>query len=536
MANNLKSGDIVIFTKYQPLCQKMEEKNLGLIYDIRGNDIQILCMVLEEDLDSLLHPIKINNDDLIEGNLQQDYFIITEKMLLIKKESIIRKVGEISLQKIDRMLRQMARNIVEKHYNAVHKKDKDFIPGKTYIRYAGRVYDAEEMKALVDSALDFWLTSGKFAKQFEEEFTKFLGVKYCILTNSGSSANLLAISALTSPKLGERRLRPGDEVITTACAFPTTVNPITQNNLVPVFIDVDIGTYNIKTDKIEEAVSDKTKAIFLAHTLGNPFSLDKIQDICEKYNLWLIEDNCDALGSKYNGQYTGTFGHIATFSFYPPHHITMGEGGALVTNDVQLKRLIKSFRDWGRDCWCEPGCDNTCGKRFEWQLGSLPYGYDHKFIYSHIGYNLKITDMQAAVGVEQLKKLPSFIKIRKKNFKYLYEGLKKYEKYFTLPKIETKADPSWFGFLLTVRKDAGFTRDEIVKYLEDNKIATRMLFAGNIIRHPSFENVKYRIYNSLKDTDLIMNNTFWIGVYPGIDSTQIEFILKIFDEFIKENV
>jgi len=303
-------------------------------------------------------------------------------------------------------------SLVVKYYNENHKI-KPFIPGETYIPYAGRIYNEKEMISLVDSALDFWLTAGRFAKQFEEKFVKFLGVKYCILTNSGSSANLLAISALTSPKLGERRLKPGDEVITTACAFPTTVNPIIQNNLIPVFIDVDVGTYNIQTDKIEEAVSDKTKAIFLAHTLGNPFNLGKIQEICKKYNLWLIEDNCDALGSKYDEKYTGTFGHIATFSFYPAHHITMGEGGALVTNDNQLKKLIKSFRDWGRDCWCEPGCDNTCGKRFGWQLGSLPFGYDHKYVYSHVGYNLKITDMQAAIGVEQIKKLALFIKARK---------------------------------------------------------------------------------------------------------------------------
>ena len=431
----------------------------------------------------------------------------------------------------NRDLKKEIFSLVAEYYTEKHKP-KQFIPGETYIQYAGRVYDEKEMISLVDSALDFWLTAGRFAKQFEGKFAKFLGVEHCILTNSGSSANLLAISALTSPKLGERRLQPGDEVITTACAFPTTVNPIIQNNLIPVFIDVDVGTYNIQTDKIEETISKKTKAIFLAHTLGNPFDLDKIQKICEKYNLWLIEDNCDALGSKYNKKYTGTFGNIATFSFYPAHHITMGEGGALVTNDSKLKKLIVSFRDWGRDCWCEPGCDNTCGKRFGWQLGSLPFGYDHKYIYSHIGYNLKITDMQAAVGVEQLKKLPLFIKSRKNNFKFLYEGLKKYEKYFILPEVESKADPSWFGFPLTVRKDAGFTRDEIVKYLENNKIATRMLFAGNIIRHPSFENVKYRIYDTLKNTDLIMNNTFWMGVYPGFTEKIINYILEKIDEFL----
>ena len=421
-------------------------------------------------------------------------------------------------------------NLVAEYYTEKHKP-KPFIPGGTYIQYAGRVYDEKEMISLVDSTLDFWLTAGRFAKQFEEKFARFLGVKHCILTNSGSSANLLAISALTSPKLGERRLKKGDEVITTACAFPTTVNPIIQNNLIPVFMDVDVGTYNIQTDKIEGAISKKTKAIFLAHTLGNPFNLDKIQDICRKYNLWLIEDNCDALGSKYDEKYTGTFGHIATFSFYPAHHITMGEGGALVTNDSKLKRLIVSFRDWGRDCWCEPGCDNTCGKRFSWQLGSLPFGYDHKYIYSHVGYNLKITDMQAAIGVEQLKKLTLFIKARKNNFKLLYEGFKKFDKYFILPEVESKADPSWFGFLLTVRKDAGFTRDDIIKYLENNKIATRMLFAGNIIRHPSFENVKYRIYRDLVNTDFIMNNTFWIGVYPGFTEKIINYILEKIDKF-----
>ena len=433
----------------------------------------------------------------------------------------------------NRNLRKEIFNLVAEYY-AEKRKLKPFIPGETYIKYAGRVYDEKEMISLVDSALDFWLTAGRFAKQFEEKFAKFLGVKHCILTNSGSSANLLAISALTSPKLGERRLKPGDEVITIACAFPTTVNPIIQNNLIPVFVDVDVGTYNIQTDKIEGAISNKTKAIFLAHTLGNPFNLDKILEICKKYNLWLIEDNCDALGSKYNGQYTGTFGSIATFSFYPPHHITMGEGGALVTNDVQLKRLIESFRDWGRDCWCEPGCDNTCGKRFKWKLGSLPFGYDHKYIYTHIGYNLKITDMQAAIGVEQLKKLTLFIKARKKNFKFLYEGFKKFDKYFILPKIEPKADPSWFGFLITVRKDAGFTRDEIVKYLENNRIATRMLFAGNIIRHPSFEDIKYRIYGNLNNTDFITNNTFWLGVYPGLSSEMIEYIINKIEEFIKK--
>ncbi|VVB93003.1 UDP-4-amino-4-deoxy-L-arabinose--oxoglutarate aminotransferase [uncultured archaeon] len=420
---------------------------------------------------------------------------------------------------------------VKDYYLLAHKKD-IFIPGKSNIPYSGRVYDEKELISLVDSALDFWLTAGRFAKQFEKEFAEFLGAKHCLLTNSGSSANLLAVSALTSPSLGEKQLKPGDEVIAVAAGFPTTVNPIIQNNLIPVFIDVNFGTYNIQYDKIEDAISDRTKAIFIAHTMGNPYNLDAVMEIVKKHDLWLIEDNCDALGSKYNGKYTGTFGHIATFSFYPPHHITMGEGGALVTNDTKLKRLIESFRDWGRDCWCEPGCDNSCGKRFDWQLGELPYGYDHKYIYSHIGYNLKVTDMQAAVGVEQLKKLPSFIEARKRNFKLLYDGLKKYKKYFILPEVELEAEPSWFGFLLTVRENAGFDKIDIVKYLEEHKIATRMLFAGNIIRHPGFKDVNYRIYGDLMNTDCIMNDTFWIGVYPDMTEEMIRYILICFDNFL----
>lgn len=408
----------------------------------------------------------------------------------------------------------------------------NFVAGESYIPYAGRVYDEREIISLVDSALDFWLTAGRFAKQFETEFAKFLGAKHCLLTNSGSSANLLAISALTSPKLGENRLKPGDEIITVAAAFPTTVNPIIQNNLVPVFVDVNLGTYNIQADKIEDAISDKTRGIFIAHTLGNPFDIKTVMKVAEKYDLWVVEDNCDALGSKYNGQYTGTFGHIATFSFYPPHHMTMGEGGALVTNDTQLKRIIESFRDWGRDCWCEPGCDNSCGKRFGWQLGELPIGYDHKYIYSHIGYNLKITDMQAAIGVEQLKKIPSFIDARKRNFEMLLAGLKKYNNYFILQVTDPEADPSWFGFILTVRENVGFTKDDIVKYLEEHKIATRMLFAGNIIKHPCFEGVEYRVCGNLVNTDRIMNDTFWIGVYPGLTEDMIKYILSIFETFI----
>ena len=416
------------------------------------------------------------------------------------------------------------------------KSGEKFIPGKTKISYAGRVFNEKEIISLVDSSLDFWLTAGRYTAEFEKRFSEFLGVKYCMLVNSGSSANLLAISALTSPKLKSRRLRPGDEVITTACGFPTTLNPIIQNNLVPVFIDVDIGNYNIQVDKIEKAITERTKAIFVAHTLGNPVNLNEIMRIVRKYNLWFIEDNCDALGSKHEDKYTGTFGHISTFSFYPAHHITIGEGGAVLTNDSMLKKIILSFRDWGRDCWCGPGKDNTCGKRFSRQLGELPFGYDHKYIYSHIGYNLKVTDMQAAVGVEQLKKLPKFIMVRKHNFNFLYNRLKKYKKYFILPKPEENSEPSWFGFPILVKESAPFTRAEIVRYLEENKITTRMLFGGNLTRQPAYKDIKYKIFESLENTDLIMNNLFWIGVYPGLDRKRLDFIINKINTFLNKKI
>lgn len=416
------------------------------------------------------------------------------------------------------------------------KKSKEtFNPGKTYINYAGRVYDEKEILSLVDASLDFWLTAGRFAKQFEEDFAKFLGIKYCMLVNSGSSANLLALSSLTSPKLNSKRLKPGDEVITVACGFPTTLNPIIQNNLIPVFIDVDLGTYNIRADLIEKSITKRTKAIFVAHTLGNPANLNKIMKIVEKYNLWFIEDNCDSLGSKYEGRYTGTFGHISTSSFYPAHHMTMGEGGAVLTDDPTLKKIILSFRDWGRDCWCEPGKDNTCGLRFAKQFGQLPSGYDHKYVYSHIGYNLKLTDMQAAIGVEQLKKLPQFIKSRKSNFLFLKNELIKYEKYFILPEATENSEPSWFGFPILVKDNSTFNRDEIVRYLNENKIATRMLFGGNLLKQPAYKNIKYKVFGSLENTDLVMNNLFWIGVYPGLTDEMLKYMVNIIEEFIEKN-
>jgi len=409
-----------------------------------------------------------------------------------------------------------------------------FKPGETIIPFAGRVFDSSEIVNLVDSALDTWLTTGRYAEEFENKFAEYFGLKSCSLVNSGSSANLLALSALTSPKLGKKRLQPGDEVITVAAGFPTTVNPIVQNGMIPVFLDVELGTYNIKVDDLEAAISEKTRAIMLAHTLGNPFDLDAVMAVAKKYDLYVIEDCCDAVGSTYKGKMVGTFGDLATVSFYPAHHITMGEGGAVLTNNLFYERLVRSFRDWGRDCFCEPGASNTCGKRFEQQHGLLPYGYDHKYVYSHIGYNLKLTDLQAAVGLAQLKKLPKFIERRKHNFRLLKEGLIKHSEYFILPEATPGSDPSWFAFPITVKEDAPFSRNEIVNYLESNKIMTRMLFGGNLIRQPAYQGVKYRVVGDLKNSDIVLNNTFFIGVYPGITDEMIEYILHTFDNFIEE--
>lgn len=422
---------------------------------------------------------------------------------------------------------------VKNYYREIKNKEKSFIPGETYIPPSGKVLDEDDLINLIDASLDMWLTSGRYAKEFEKQFAEFLGIRYCSLVNSGSSANLIAISALTSYKLGDRRLKPGDEVITVAAGFPTTIAPIIQNRLVPVFIDVELGTYDYDVNQIEKAISDKTKAIFMAHTLGNPFNLDKVMELAKRYNLWVIEDNCDALGAKYREKYTGTYGHIATFSFYPAHHITMGEGGAVVTDDPELHKIILSYRDWGRDCWCPPGKDNTCGRRFSQQHGDLPFGYDHKYVYSHLGYNLKVTDMQAAIGLSQLKKLPKFIEKRQENFRILYEGLKDLENYFILPKATENSEASWFGFILTIKENAPFNRNELINYLEKNKIGTRLLFAGNILRQPAFTNndIEYKIIDNLKNTDIIMERTFWIGVWPGIDEKMAQFIIDVIKKF-----
>jgi CDP-6-deoxy-D-xylo-4-hexulose-3-dehydrase len=403
-----------------------------------------------------------------------------------------------------------------------------FEPGRSNVPVSGKVFDAREMRLLVDASLDFWLTTGRYAETFEREFARWMGVRECILTNSGSSANLLAISALTSPKLGDRRLTPGDEVITVAAGFPTTVNPIIQNGLVPVFVDVTLPTYNVDVNALEAALSPRTRAVIFAHTLGNPFDIAAVAAFARKHDLWFIEDCCDAVGSLYQGQKAGTFGDLATTSFYPAHHITMGEGGAVLTNKPLLRTLVESFRDWGRDCWCAPGCDNTCGKRFDWQLGGLPCGYDHKYSYSHIGYNLKLTDMQAAVGVAQLKKLDGFVADRRRNFAALRDGLRELEDFFILPQATAGADPSWFGFPIAVRRDAFFTRNEVTRFLEANKIATRLLFGGNLTRQPAYRESKYRIAGSLANTDSIMNQVFWIGIYPGITPAMVAYILETF--------
>lgn len=408
-----------------------------------------------------------------------------------------------------------------------------FDPDTDLIHYAGRVFDEKELVNLVDASLDFFLTANRYAEQFENRFAEYLGFSNALLVNSGSSANLLALTALTSPKLGERRLKPGDEVITVAASFPTTVAPIIQNQLTPVFVDVNLGDYTAIPERLEEAISPRTRAIFMAHTLGVPFNLDIATDLMKQYDLWLIEDNCDALGSRYRGKLTGTFGHLATFSFYPAHHITMGEGGCVVTDDDELARIVRSLRDWGRDCYCTGGKNNTCGKRFSQQFGSLPFGYDHKYVYSHIGYNLKLTDMQAAIGCAQLDKLEGFIASRKQNHRRLMDTFSKYNDRLVLPSATEHADPSWFCFVITVRPDASFTRNELTRFLEANRIETRNLFSGNLLRHPAFQNINCRIVGDLKNTDLVMNNTFFIGIYPGIGEPQLEKIADTFARFMK---
>ncbi len=438
---------------------------------------------------------------------------------------------------------QLKQEILDKtkeYYELVHKpqQEKTFIEGKSRVNYAGRVFDETEMQYLVDSSLDFWLTYGDYSKKFEKQLSEYLGVRWSFLVNSGSSANLLAFYALTSPLLKERQIKRGDEVITVAAGFPTTVAPIVQFGAVPVFVDMELTHFNIDVTQLEKALSPKTKAVMIAHTLGNPFNIKAVKVFCDKNDLWLIEDNCDALGSTYEGKPTGTWGDIGTSSFYPPHHMTMGEGGATYTDNPLLKKIMLSMRDWGRDCWCESGVDNTCGKRFSMSFGSLPKGYDHKYVYSHFGFNLKVSDMQAAVGVAQLEKFPAFVEKRKENYRKLYEGLKDVN---TLTLVETQplSDPSWFGFMMTLKDNVKFTRNEIVEFLESNNIQTRNLFAGNMLRHPLFDSLiedeEYRVCGELTSTDKIMNDSFWIGLYPGMGDDAINYMVKMIKLFVERS-
>ena len=447
-----------------------------------------------------------------------------------KQEIIVPKGKELKQQILD---------LTREYYKEVHGQKKEFKPGETFVNYGGRYFDDAEVVNLVDSSLDFWLTTGPWAHKFETRLANWLGVKHCAVCNSGSSANLLAFYALTSPKLGERTIKRGDEVITVAAGFPTTVNPIIQFGAVPVFVDVALPGFDIDVNQLEAAYSDKTKAVMLAHSLGNPFNIKAVKAFCDKHNLWLIEDNCDALGSEYTidgvTKKTGTWGHIGTSSFYPPHHMTMGEGGAVYTNDALLDKIVRSFRDWGRDCWCVGGVDNTCKMRFTGQFGELPQGYDHKYVYSHFGFNLKITDMQSAIGCAQLEKLDTIVAARRKNWARLHEGLKDVEQ-LILPEAEANSNPSWFGFLIAVKDDAGFTRNELTSFLESRRIQTRNLFAGNLIKHPAFDEMRksgegYRVVGELRMTDFVMNNGFWIGVYPGMTDEMIDWMIQSIREF-----
>lgn len=525
MSNYIETGCIVEF-----------EDKLGLVVELKHN---ATVLNIEKFID---------NDNALQHDYEKFVISQSETKKWVVNFNIISNINIKNLKYVDIVEADDFNNVLRaftKYSSNIYYKNHKKKKKSQYISSSGKILDEKELFNMIDASLDMWLTADRFNTEFEKKLSEYIGIKHCLTVNSGSSSNLLAIETLKSSKLGHKKINEGDEVITVAAGFPTTINPIVQTKLIPVFVDAEVGTYNINPDQIEEAITDKTKAIFVAHTLGNPINFDKILKICDKYNLWLIEDNCDALGSRYNDKYTGTFGHIAAQSFYPAHHITTGEGGAIFTNDIQLYKIAMSLRDWGRDCWCPPGKDDTCGKRFSYQLGNLPYGYDHKYIYSHLGYNLKITDWQAAIGLAQIEKLPQFTQKRKENFTLLYEGLKSLDSYLILPIAENNADPSWFGFPITVKENSKINKFELIKHLENKKIGTRQLFAGNILRQPSFvdNKVKLRIRNSslllsdelkeehyslIPNTDTIMNQTFWIGVWPGITKEQIEYIIETF--------
>ncbi|MEI7812358.1 MAG: lipopolysaccharide biosynthesis protein RfbH [Ignavibacteria bacterium] len=537
------AGDIIL--------QNPDEEQLKyvLVLNYRKNNGEMVVCFLNEMINEVPDDFTdiINPEDIEEAGFSTRFEISVKNMLTIQLSNHIRIAG-LKKKKLDSVLRLLNHFTASLHFEAITKtKSSHSIP------VSGKVLDEKDLFNMIDASLDMWLTTGRFNDRFETALANFLGSPYILTVNSGSSANLLAITALTSNKLGVRSLKPGDEIITVAAGFPTTINPIIQNNLIPVFLDVKPGTYNIDVDQIEESITERTKAIFIAHTLGNPFNLDRIQEIVKKYNLWLIEDNCDALGSKYKGKYTGAFGHLATLSFYPAHHITTGEGGAVIINDPELYNIVLSYRDWGRDCWCAPGKDNTCGKRFEKTFGNLPEGYDHKYVYSHIGYNLKMTDWQAAIGLSQLQKLPEFIEIRKRNFNLLYEGLKDFQDYLILPQAEEDSVPSWFGFLISIRDNTFFNKPNLIRHLDRNRTGTRNLFAGNILSQPAFlnNNISLKIRNSkllksseitkenlslLPNTNYIMTNSFWLGVTPLLSPDDIARVVEVVSNFIQEKI
>jgi len=534
----LKLGDIV-FLDFPYTNQTGSKVRPGIVvamndFHDRG-DVNVAYMTTEVDSYALdACAISVKPSDIAEGSLKCNSIVRIDKQITLQS-SQCRKVATLQKKKLDELLRRATaytvQNFVSQKYEA-----QLFSPGESVISPSGKVIGAPEIQNMVEASLDGWLTTGRFNEQFEKELAEFIGVKHLITVNSGSSANLVAFSTLTSPKLRDRAIKKGDEVIGVAAGFPTTVNPIVQFGAVPVFVDVDMKTHNVNADLIEAAITPKTKAIMLAHTLGNPFNLRKVKVLCDKYKLWLIEDCCDALGAKYDGQMVGTFGDIATLSFYPAHHITMGEGGAVFTNSKKLIKIAESFRDWGRDCYCKPGCDDTCGIRFGWKnLGTLPKGYDHKYTYSHLGYNLKVSDMQAACGVAQMKRLPEFIKKRNTNFSYLKNKLTSLSEFIDLTEATENSEPSWFGFSITIKEEAGVSRVDLTKYLDQNKIGTRFLFAGNLTRQPYFEGVEYRVSGELTNTDIIMNQTLWLGIYPGLGTEQLDFIAEKLESFFGVN-
>jgi len=527
MICDISPGDICVLPfPFNDLSGKKKRPALALSKPDEYGDVRF-AFITARNSNSLL-TVKLGYDDYAEGYipLPRDGYIRLDKQYSLHKDIVIKKKTRLNPSTLETVLRQ---NVIKEIAPFCDEKYQasQFKAGQSVVPVSGKLIGKQEIELIVESALDGWLTSGRFNTVFEKKTAEFIGVKHVLTTNSGSSANLLAFTALTSPKLGNKAIKEGDEVITVAASFPTTVNPILQFGAVPVFVDINILSCNINEELIEAAISPKTKAIMLAHTLGNPFNLAEVKRICEKYGLWLIEDCCDALGSTYNGKHVGTFGDIATLSFYPAHHITMGEGGAVFTNNSKLNRIIESFRDWGRDCFCGPGKDNTCGKRFEKQMGELPFGYDHKYTYSHLGYNLKITDMQAAIGVAQMDKLQDFIAVRRENFTYLKQQLLDYSDKLILPVATEHSMPSWFGFPITIRADSNVSRLDLLRALEKNRIATRLLFAGNITCQPYMEGGKYRVSGNLKNTDLVMNNTFWVGVYPALDFEMLNHIAGV---------